>query len=114
MSRKQSYLTILAITICVILAGILMHIEEINTIVQATMAAMKDPRISITAAVSAFIFMGKSNYWLYITVLGLITGFVVQYFLIKGGINITIIAYRAFAFVVVVYLLNLVKLLFNK
>ncbi|MBO5443040.1 MAG: hypothetical protein J6A33_04570 [Alphaproteobacteria bacterium] len=114
MSRKQTYLTILAISICVILAGIFMHIQEINTIMQATLAAMKDPKISITAAVCAFIFMGSGKYWFYIIGTALITALVIQYYFLRGGLDPVIIAYRTFAFVVVVYLLNLVKLLFNK
>ncbi len=114
MNRKQTYLTILAIAICVILAGIFMHIQEIDTIIQNTLTIMKDPKISITAAICAFIFMGSGKYWFYIIGMALITAFVIQYYFLKGGLDMIIIAYRAFAFVVVVYLLNLIKLLFNK
>ena len=88
MSRKQTYLTILAISICVILAGIFMHIQEIDTIMQATLAAMKDPKISITAAVCAFIFMGSGKYWFYIIGTALITALVIQYYFLRGGLEI--------------------------
>lgn len=113
MSRKQVYLTILGVIICIILAGIYMQIQAINTLVQSTFILMQDPKISITAIVCSFIFMGNRNYWALIAILGVATAYAIEYYTLKNVTLITI-AYRTFAFIFVVYLLNLVKFTFNR
>lgn len=113
MSRKQVYLTILGVIICVILAGIYMQIQAINTLAENTFILMQDPKISITAIFCSFIFMGNRNYWALIPIIGLATAYAIEYYTLKDVTLITV-AYRAFAFVSVVYLLNLVKFIFNR
>lgn len=115
MSRKQSYLTVLAVAICVILAGVLIPIQHVNILTQSVFAAMKDPKIWGTAIVCSFIFMGSNKYWLWIIACGAATALIIQfYFSKKSGISYDILLIRTLAFATVVYLLNLVKLLLNR
>lgn len=113
MSRKQVYLTIFGVIICMVLAGFYMHIQAINSLSQSTFILIQDPKISITAIVCSFIFMGNRNYWALIPILGIATAYAIEYYTLKN-VTLTTIAYRTFAFVFVVYLLNLVKFAFNR
>lgn len=113
MSRKQVYLTIFGVIVGIVLAGIYMQIQAINTLVDNTFVLMQDPKISVTAIVCSFIFMGNRNYWVLIPILGIATAYAIEYYTLKDVTLITI-AYRAFTFVFVVYLLNLIKFVFNR
>ena len=106
MSKKQTYLYILAAGIILILAGFFMH----HTI--GKMVA--NPLVFGPAAVCAFIFMGNGRYWLINLACALIASLIIQYFVIGHGAGIYTILYRAAAFLIVVYFLNLLKIILAK
>lgn len=66
------------------------------------------------AAVCAFIFMGNGRYWLINLACALIASLIIQYFVIGHGAGIYTILYRAAAFLIVVYFLNLLKIILAK
>ena len=114
MSKKQTYLFILAMGLILIFVGQFMHISYINRVTQNTWTWIQSPYIFAPAAVCAFIFMNNSKYWFINTVVAIVVSLIIQYVLIKGGFALYIILIRAFAFLVVVYLLNLVKVILDK
>ena len=63
---------------------------------------------------SAFIFMGNGRYWLINLACALIASLIIQYFVIGHGAGIYTILYRAAAFLIVVYFLNLLKIILAK
>ena len=109
MSKKQTYLYILAAGIILILAGFFMHISLITI---GKMVA--NPLVFGPAAVCAFIFMGNGRYWLINLACALIASLIIQYFVIGHGAGIYTILYRAAAFLIVVYFLNLLKIILAK
>lgn len=114
MSKKQTYLYILAAGIILILAGFFMHIHVITSAYHVTSKMVANPLVFGPAAVCAFIFMGNSRYWLINLCCALVASLVIQYFIIKHGAGIYTILYRALAFLVVVYFLNLLKVILTK
>lgn len=114
MSKKQTYLFILAMGLILIFVGQFMHISYINRVTQNTWTWMQSPYIFASAAICAFIFMNNGKYWYINTVVAIVASLIIQYVLIKGGFALYIILIRAFAFLVVVYLLNLVKVILDK
>ena len=114
MSKKQTYLFLLAMGLLLVLVGHFMHIGYINRITNSTWTWMQSPYIFVPAAVCAFIFMNNKRYWMINTCAALIAALVIQFFVTKGTLIVDIILIRAFAFLVVVYLLNLIKVILDK
>lgn len=114
MSKKQSYLYILAAIIILVLAGYFMHISFISAATHTTAKMMANPLVFGPAAVCAFIFMGNSRYWLINFGCAIAASLIVQYFVIGHGAGLYTILYRALAFLIIVYLLNLLKVILNK
>lgn len=73
-----------------------------------------NPLVFGPAAVCAFIFMGNGRYWLINLACALIASLIIQYFVIGHGAGIYTILYRAAAFLIVVYFLNLLKIILAK
>ena len=111
MSKKQTYLYILAAGIILILAGFFMHISLITSAYHTIGKMVTNPLVFGPAAVCAFIFMGNGRYWLINLACALIASLIIQYFVIAG---IYTILYRAAAFLIVVYFLNLLKIILAK
>ncbi|MCX4348225.1 MAG: hypothetical protein OSJ76_00385 [Alphaproteobacteria bacterium] len=114
MSKKQTYFYILAAGIITIAAGYLMPVPAITGAFRTISKMVANPLVFGPAAVCAFIFMGNSRYWLINLACALIASLAVQYFIIGHGAGIYTILYRALAFLVVVYFLNLLKVILNK
>lgn len=112
--KKQHYLYILAAAIIVIAAGYLMNIHFIKVFSHKTIHMMFSIYVCIPAAVCAFIFLNNKHYWLLNIVAALITSLVIQYGLIGHGAGVITILSRAMAFIVIIYLLNLVRIIINK
>ena len=114
MSKKQTYLYILAAGIILILAGFFMHISLITSAYHTIGKMVTNPLVFGPAAVCAFIFMGNGRYWLINLACALIASLIIQYFVIGHGAGIYTILYRAAAFLIVVYFLNLLKIILAK
>lgn len=114
MSKKQTYLYILAAGIILILTGYFMHISIITSAMRTTTNMMANPLVFGPAAVCAFIFMGNSRYWLINLACAVIASLVIQYFVIGHGAGLYTISFRALAFIGIVYFHNLLKVILNK
>ncbi len=114
MSKKQTYLFIFAMGLILIFIGKFMHIGTINQVVNPTWKCMQNPLVFGPAAICAFIFMNNKKYWMINICVALVTSLAIQYLIIKGGDSLYILLIRAFAFIVVVYLMNLVKVILDK
>lgn len=113
MSKKQTYLYILAAGIILILAGFFMHISLITSAYHTIGKMVANPLVFGPAAVCAFIFMGNGRYWLINPCLRTDCIFNYPYFVLAGA-GIYTILYRAAAFLIVVYFLNLLKIILAK
>ena len=82
MSKKQTYLYILAAGIILILAGFFMHISLITSAYHTIGKMVANPLVFGPAAVCAFIFMGNGRYWLINLACALIASLIIQYFVI--------------------------------
>lgn len=114
MSKRQVYYYTFAAAIIVLLAGFFMHISAITGLAHSTAAMMQNPLVFGPAAICAFIFMGNNNYWLINLGCALAASLIIQYFVIGHGAGLYTIMVRAFAFLIVVYILNLIKVFINK
>lgn len=114
MSKRQTYLFILAMGLLLVLIGQFMHISHINRVVNSTLVWLENPMIFGPAAVCAFVFMNNKKYWMINTGVAFATSLIIQYFVVNSGGSLYIILIRAFAFLVVVYVLNLIKVILDK
>lgn len=112
--KKNTALYILGAVICIILAAFIFNIPLLKNISLSTFGMMKSIYIIGSAAVCAFIFINNKNYWLIIAGTSIIISLMIQYGVTGHGAGIYTILTRALAFIAIVYLLNLVKIIFNK
>lgn len=112
--KKNTALYILGTLICLIIAAFIFNIPLIKNISLSTFGMMKSIYVIGSAAICAFIFINNKNYWLIIAGVSIIISLMIQYGVTGHGAGIYTITTRALAFVVVVYLLNLVRVIFNK
>ena len=112
--KKQHYLHILAAAIIIIAVGYMMNIHFIKMFSRKTLQMMQSAYVCIPAAVCAFIFLNNKHYWLLNSGAALIASLIIQYGVIGAGAGAVTILSRALAFLVIVYLLNLVKVILNK
>ena len=109
--KKNTALYILAVVICLLLAAFVFHIPALKHLFHGM---LQSPYILVSAAVCAFLFINVKNYWLIIAGCGVAAALIIQFAVIGHGAGLYTIAVRALAFVAVVYLLNLVKVIFAK
>lgn len=112
--KKNTALYILAAIICLLLAAFVFHIPALKHLFHNLYGMLQSPYILVSAAVCAFLFINTKNYWLIIAGCGVAAALIIQFAVIGHGAGLYTIAVRALAFVTVVYLLNLVKVIFTK
>lgn len=114
MTKTQTYFIILAIAIITVGLGYFLHIKTIIGLCSACLTYMKNPILPVTAAACAFIFYGSKNYWLIMAGCAVITAMTMQFIIVGQGTTVFLLASRTLAFLTVVYLMNLVKLIINR
>lgn len=114
MSKRQTYLFLLAMGLLLVFIGQFMHIGYINRISMGTWRWVQNPYVFVPAAVCAFVFLNNARYWMINTGIALIVSLIIQYVLLNSTGTLFVILVRAFAFLVVVYLLNLIKVILDK
>ena len=114
MSKSKTYLLVLLVLAITVLIGYAANIQQIKVIYESSLAYASKPMLSVTAAVCAFLFYGYNNYWFTIAIAALVTSFIIQFLVISSGLVWFSIIVRALTFVIIVFLMNLVKLLVNK
>lgn len=114
MDKKQTYLFIFAMAITIVFIGQFMNISFINRLTINTWTWMENPYIFVPAGICAFLFMNNKKYWGINTTVAVITSLVIQYIILGSSGTLYILFVRAFAFIVVVFLLNLIKVVLDK
>lgn len=114
MRKKSTYIyTLLAVSLLIVI-GFILNIPIIRNNALMIFNFMGNPWVAVTAAVSAFIFMGKKHYWLINGAVAIIASLGIQYLIISHSAGIVTIIGRAVAFLVIVYVLNLIRVIFSK
>ena len=114
MDKKQTYLFIFAMTLTIVFIGQFMNISYINRLALNTWTWMQSPYIFIPAGICTFLFMNNKKYWGINTTIAVITSLVIQYIIIGSSGTIYILFVRALAFIVIVFLLNVIKVVLDK
>ncbi|MBP3346686.1 MAG: hypothetical protein J6L86_06645 [Alphaproteobacteria bacterium] len=117
MSKSRYYFWILAAALIVLGIGFTMRIPEITNPAYATAAHATNPWILVVAAISAFLLGNFRHYWIAVIVTGLITAVCIHLFVLNGSfgtLDTYTTLYRTLAFTCIVYLLNLVRLIFSR
>lgn len=114
MRKKSTYLYFLALIVILVAAAYALNIHFIKSAAHGIIHSAANPWIFASAAVCAFIFMGSKRYWLINIGCALIAALVIE-LLIKGHhLGLYSLTICALAFLSVVYLLNLIKVVFTK
>ena len=87
---------------------------KLKLIYDDTTENVNEQKTDLSLYFSCFIFMGNGRYWLINLACALIASLIIQYFVIGHGAGIYTILYRAAAFLIVVYFLNLLKIILAK
>lgn len=114
MRKKSTYLYFLAAIIILIAAAFALNISVIKTLTHSVLTMAASPWVCAVAAISAFIFTGNKHYWLINAATAVIAAIAIQFFIIDGNLVFMTILARALAFLTIVYLLNLLKILIVK
>lgn len=114
MRKKSTYLYFLALIVILIAAAYALNIHFIKSAAHGIIRSAANPWICASAAVCAFIFMGNKHYWLINIGCALIAALIIE-LLVKGHhFGIYPLTISMLAFLSVVYLLNLIKVIFTK
>ncbi len=114
MRKKSTYLYFLALIVILVAAGYALNIHLIKNAAIAIIKNMKDLWICASAAVCAFIFMGNKHYWLINIGCGVIAALIMEIAVRGHSLGLYSLSIITLAFLGIVYLLNLVKVVFTK
>ena len=114
MKKLKVYLLILAIALITIAAGYILNIGFIKSVCQSVMNNAGKSTLSVSAAVCTFLFYGTKNYWLILTGCAIAAALIIQLLIIGGGASVFVIAVKALTFLIIAYIMNLVKLIVNE
>lgn len=108
-SKKKTYLFILIFAIILLAIGFAYDIAFIKSLYYNTLTNVSKPLILVPAVICAFIFLQSGYYWLLMLVCAFGDAFVYLYMAGRRVYSFEPLAITAFAFLVIVYLLNFVK-----
>jgi hypothetical protein len=114
MTKTQTYFTILAAAVLIVAAGYIMNIGAVKSFSNLCLGFAQNNLLSVTAAVCAFVFLGRGNYWLLMTLCAVVTAVVIQMLILGQGAALEPLLARTVTFLGIVFLMNLVRLLINK
>lgn len=114
MRKKSTYLYFLVAIVILIAIAFAINISFIKSFTHSVLFAISNPWVCTSAIICAFILMGNKRYWILNISAAVLISIFIQLIIIGGGVGLYIIGVRAVAFLSVVYLLNLIKILLNK
>ncbi len=114
MRSKSAYLWLLAIMAILIILSFAFNIVMIKDIFFGTIKNLGNTWILALSAASAFVFTGNRYYWLINIACAVIVAVVLNIFVLGAAVTLISVLYKSLAFLLVVYALNLVKLLITK
>lgn len=114
MRKKSTYLYFLALVVILIASAYALNIHFIKSATHSIMHAVANPWICVSAAASAFIFIGNKRYWLVNIGCAVIVAVILD-LVVKGHhLSAYSLSISVLAFLSVVYILNLIKILISK
>lgn len=114
MRKKSTYLYFLAVAAIIIAAAFVLNISVIKSAVRSVLTMIANPWVCTAGAVSAFIFTGSKYYWLINIAAALIVSLIIQFLVLNAAFAPYAVLMRALAFLGIVYILNLIRILFTK
>ena len=114
MRSKSTYLWLLAILAIVIAVSYALNIAIVKSIVAGTVASITSPWILALSAAAAFILTDNKYYWIMNIACAVIAAVILQIFVFGGVVGFWVVLYKTLAFLTVVYILNLIKILITK
>ena len=114
MSKTRTYLYIMAFAIVVIALGFILNVGLIKSFSLLCLKFAEQNAVAVTAAVCAFLFLGRANYWLVIIGCAVITALVIQFVMIGHNADVLTWAARISTFVAIVFVMNFVRLIINR
>lgn len=114
MSKFNTYLFVIGAALVAIALGYIIPITAIKSVCTSCLNYAQYNSIAVTAAVCAFLFYGRKNYVLLIIAAAVVTALVTQYLIAGHGAGLFTLAMRTLAFLLIVYLMNFIKEIFNR
>lgn len=111
MRKKSTYLVLLAIIAIVVAFAYILNIVMIKNIVSGVVTNIQSPWILALGAAAAFILTDNKYYWFMNIACGVLAAVILQIFVYGGMVTFWIVLYKTLAFLAVVYILNLAKIL---
>ena len=114
MRKKSTYLVFLALIAIVVAFAYILNIVVLKNMIAGIIRYIQSSWILALAAVSAFIFANNRYYWMVNIACAVVVSIVLQLVVFGGSLGLWVIIYQSLAFLSVVYLLNLIKVLITK
>ena len=114
MPRIRAYIYIMAFAIVVIALGFLMNISQIKSFSLLCWNFAQQNALSVTAAVCAFLCLGRANYWFVILGCAIVTALVIQFVIIGHNAAVLTWAARIVTFMAIVFVMNFARLIINR
>lgn len=114
MRKKSTYLILLAIIAIVVALGYILNIAMIKNIVSGTTASISTPWILALSAACAFILTDNKYYWIMNIICAIMAAVILQIFVYGGAVTFWPVLYKTLAFLSVVYILNLAKIIITR
>ena len=114
MSKTRTYIYIMAFAIVVVTLGYLMNISQIKAFSNLCWQFAQQNMLSVTAAVCAFLFLGRANYWFVILGCAVITALMIQFVFVGHNAAPLTWAARIVTFMAIVFVMNFVRLVINR
>ncbi len=114
MRKKSTYLVLLAVVAIVVAMAYILNIVMIKNIVSGVMTNIQSPWILALGAAAAFILTDNKYYWFMNIACGILAAVILQIFVYGGMVTFWVVLYKTLAFLVVVYILNLAKILITR
>lgn len=114
MRKKSTYLVLLAIIAIIVAFAYILNIVMIKNIISGVVADIQSPWILALSAAAAFILTENKYYWFMNIACGVLAAVILQIFIYGGMVTFWVVLYKTFAFLAVVYILNLAKVLITR
>lgn len=114
MRKKSTYLVLLAIIAIMVAFAYILNIVIIKNIVSGVVSNIQSTWILALGAAAAFILTENKYYWFMNIACGVLVAVILQIFVYGGMVTFWLVLYKTLAFLTVVYILNLAKILITR
>lgn len=114
MRKKSTYLILLAIIAIVVAFAYILNIVMIKNIASGVVTNIQSPWILALGAAAAFILTDNKYYWFMNIACAVLAAVILQIFIYGGMVTFWAVLYKTLAFLTIVYILNLAKILITR